>query len=368
LVHNLFESHVDDIRISDIEGFLADAEEDEGLNWEAKCDDPRGLDALSKKDIRKAVCAFANGRVTGVVLIGAEYDKGAKAWRLPGLRKPPTIPLRRWLDQVISEGLTPAPEHELRTFRAAPGRGPVAILRIRPLGIKPAVTSSGGIYVRTMTQSMPLKDPALIADLFQEGEAAQERAQKLAERLIAPPMVPEALTGLVSRSIGYRICVCPVGVPDDLWTRVFGRRFADETLPEELKSAYRRGEWTARIYVRPTSDRLIAWFDDNERVVAEVLREGAIAVSGLPPSEYDPSQAIALLDRGFDRERGLLERLADVLGLTGPALVSYAVFSGARFALCDQWTDGAPTPTLEDVAGAVRDLKRGYGVPEWEPH
>jgi hypothetical protein len=230
-MRNLFESRIDDIRISDIEAFLADAEDDEGLNWEAKCDDPQAINALSKNDIRKAVCAFANGRVIGVVIVGAEYDKVAKEWRLPGLRKAPSIPLRRWLDQIITDGLTPIPEHELRTFRATSGRGPVALLRIKPLTIKPAVTRGGGIYVRTMTQSIALKDPGLIADLFREGEAAEERTTKLAGRLMTPQMVPEALTGLSSYATGFRICVCPVGGPDGFSTRVFRRRFADQTLP-----------------------------------------------------------------------------------------------------------------------------------------
>ena len=366
-MRNLFESRVVDIRVADIEGFLAAAEEDEGLNWEAKCDDPQGLNALGKNDIRKAVCAFANGRVNGVVIIGAEYDKRAKEWRLPGLRKPPVIPLRRWLDQVIRDGLTPVPEYDLRTFRSEPGRGPVAFLRIRPLAIKPAVTSGGGVYVRTMAQSIPLKDPALIADLFKEGEATEDRAEKLAERVMNPQMVPEALAGLGTYRTGFRICVCPVGGPDDFSTRVFRRHFAEQTMPDAVKTAYRRGLWTAQIYVTPKSDRLVAMFDDNVRIVAEVIAEGALAVSMIPPSAYSPADAIALLERGFDQERGLLECLAAGLELRGPAFVMYEVLSGSKFALSQQWTDGSPVPTVADVAAAIRDLKRGYGVPEWEP-
>jgi len=368
MAHNLFESPLESIRVSDLEGFLAEAEEDEGINWEAKCDDPR--EALGKDAVRKAVCAFANGRMVGVVLVGAEYDKTARAWRLPGLRRPPSIALKRWLDQVVSGGLYPVPEYDLRTFRGAGERGPVAILRVRPLAIKPAVTISGGIYVRTMTQSIPLKDPALIADLFRQGEAERKRAEDLSNELLTKRITPDPLTGRGWTITGYRICVCPAEVPADLPVRVHQRGFAQEVLPNALRAA-----WDNRL-VSPMStgirgDRAMAWFDwidQGELVIAEVYREGAIVVKGAPQSSYDRPRALELLRvRGLARQHDLIRRLVPVLRLRGPAFITHVVMVGADVALSSYWTENDPVPTAEEVAAATRDLLRHFGEPEWEP-
>jgi hypothetical protein len=47
--------------------------------------------------------------------------------------------------------------------------------------------------------------------------------------------------------------------------------------------------------------------------------------------------------------------------------VAYAVFAGGQVATCGQWTDAKPAPPVEDVVEAFRDLRRGFGVPDWEP-
>ena len=368
---DLFTAPIDAIQITDVLHFLADAEEDEGINWEAKADHAKG--SLDSGPIRKAVCAFANGREPGIVLIGADYEAATKSWRLPGLRRPPRIPVRRWLDQVIRDGVTPIPEFELRTFRGTGSHGPIAVVRVQPLTIKPAVTSGGGIYTRTMSGSVPMKDPALIADLFRQGESAQKQAEELAHRLITERLPSEALDAFDTHAVGYKMAVCPVGLPDDLPVRIFRKSFAADGLPGVLDAAY-RGSIAVNSPVsvaKPRGDRTIAWVDPflgwEERVVVEVLRDGALLLSGVVPSALKRPEAITRLARGFDPHRVIIQRLADVLGLRGPAFVCFVMYADTGFATSEGWTDVEVAPTVDELALAVRDLRRGFGVADWEP-
>lgn len=154
---------------------------------------------------------------------------------------------------------------------------------------------------------------------------------------------------------------------------IFRKSFAADRLPDVLSRAYRGsiGVNSPVLVAKPRGDRTIAWVDPfldwEERVIVEVLRDGALLLSGVVLSALTRPEAIARLARGFDPHRVVIGELAEVLGLRGPAFACFVLYADSGFATSEAWTDVEVAPTVDDLAFAVWDLRRGFGVAAWEP-
>ena len=172
------------VELEDVRAFLAQAQDDEGVTWEAKADDdelrtrPSGGDPghLGKHTIQKAVSALAN-QIGGYVILGARWDKEARQWLLPGFVSPEPE-ARAWLENVLGN-LRPVPHSELRLWHVTRDGGWPSSKSTRPE--PPCMTPLGHIYERVSGKSVAY-DPALLDRLIRRGRERRAGAQQFAER------------------------------------------------------------------------------------------------------------------------------------------------------------------------------------------
>lgn len=202
-----------------LRAFLDDAGE-EGVTWEAKADDERGQ--LGADAIRKAACGLAN-QIGGYVIVGANWDKKAREWRLPGVELPGDEP-ELWLSKAIRR-LTPAPRHEPKAWPLDGGRT-AAVVLIEPVDEPPCMTPRGRVYERVSGETVPVQDPALLDGLFRRGQQARERAEKFAER--AAERALDAPRWQDDVSVAIAVALASVGrTTDDISSRLFVPSFRD---------------------------------------------------------------------------------------------------------------------------------------------
>ena len=166
----IFGAAWDQLRIDHLTQFLADAG-DEPLRWEAKSD---GRERLSRRSVREQICAFANSRDGGWLILGASGGEG-RPWSMAGLTNPRSGSLATWVSQAADQ-VSPRPAIDVRTFRSSPTRGPVAVVWIPPVDVPPAITTDGVVLVRVAGSSQPVRDPRVLAELYASGETALESA------------------------------------------------------------------------------------------------------------------------------------------------------------------------------------------------
>ena len=158
--------------MEDIQAFLDDANA-EPLLWEAKGTEPR------KDGVRKEVCGFANGRQTGYLILGAEFDKSGRKWSLPGLDFPGDDP-PAWVSSVVQQ-LQPEPLVDVQSIPVDEGH--VAVVEVPCIGIPPCF-HNGTVYERISGQTVPVKSPQRLSDCTR---AARRREPARSASLSAAP-------------------------------------------------------------------------------------------------------------------------------------------------------------------------------------
>ena len=151
-----------------VETFL-EGQSAETLYWEAKADAP---DPLPKAKIVRAVCAFANSRDGGYVIVGAK-ETSTGVFTLPGLTvtRLGRSSLVDWLDRIIEDGFQSLPKPFIQPLQ---GRT-AAVIAVEPIENPPCVTKDGGVYIRTSGSSDPVTDQRELTRLFDEGRARKSR-------------------------------------------------------------------------------------------------------------------------------------------------------------------------------------------------
>ncbi len=178
-VDTIFGVEWQQVTVKVVRRFLDDAS-DEPLRWEAKAD---GRDRLSASKVRETICAFANSEQGGYLILGASGG-GHDPWLLPGLMRAPRD-LSAWISQA-ADHVQPRPAIDVRVFRAAPGRGRVAVVWVPPIDEPPAMTSDGSVFVRVAGASPAVKDPRILAELFERGVAARASAEQRSLAAVNP--------------------------------------------------------------------------------------------------------------------------------------------------------------------------------------
>ncbi len=363
--------------------FLADAGE-EGITWEAKADDDRGV--LRPESIRKAACGLAN-QLGGYILIGARWDKATSTWTLPGITPPDDEP-DLWIGKVV-RGLRPVPHHLPKSWTLPDGRL-VAVVWIPPVAEAPCMTAQGKIYERVPGETLPVGDPALLARLFQRGEQARARAVKFADRgavtaTLTPGWEGRAATGVALAPIGRQT--------DDIGALLFTQTFKDE-LTRGLWEFFAPNPQPTHMHVWQQQDGLAVaatfearyedtaypdTFDRYEHHLSTwLLRaswDGTVAAAAVFNSDAlttiggtDPT-----LHRGWPAIVSLVERL----GGYGPSQLSYflrvaqpspeGVFHGLPTETWVRRVVELHAPNAEEVASISREARRAAGEFVTEP-
>lgn len=190
-----------------------DGAEAEPLLWEAK-----GT-KLDKHEIRRQVCGFANGLQAAYLILGATYIN--EEWKLEPMDFPEEPPA--WVSSVIGDVLRPVPPLDVATI-GLQGGGQIAVVEVPPIAIAPCICS-GTVFERVSGRTIPVKDPARLAELYQRGRNARENAAASARNasiaVIQDPDGPGAGSGWPRISLA----LSATGHPADISSRLFSESF-----------------------------------------------------------------------------------------------------------------------------------------------
>jgi hypothetical protein len=212
------------VELEHVRDFLSEAQDDEGVTWEAKADDdherkrPEGEQPgrLYPQTLHKAVSALAN-QLGGYLILGARWDKSERRWLLPGFVSPEDE-ARTWLDNVVG-GLRPVPRYDARPWHLEGDRW-VAVIRVDPVDEPPCMTPLGHVYERVSGKSVRVADPALLDRLIRRGREQRATAQARAEE--AATLAIERDTKHPTWSVTLAVAMAPVGrETDDISSRLF---------------------------------------------------------------------------------------------------------------------------------------------------
>jgi hypothetical protein len=214
----IFGVRSEDLRLGDLERFLADAGP-EPLLWEAK-----GIEA-NPGTLRKQVCGFANSHDGGYLIIGASQGDD-RSWTLDGVEfpggEPPT-----WVANVVgSGGVSPYPDGLDTKSLATPAGRYVAVVRV-PASPTPPCNAHGTVYERVSGKTISVREPLRLAALFARGDQARQEARAKANEA-ARSMLSAAneLEGRYGpRQPQFGIGLAASGYLPGLEARVFSRSF-----------------------------------------------------------------------------------------------------------------------------------------------
>ena len=232
VVQTIFGVDWDALTIAAVRRFLSAAGQ-EPLTWEAKAD---ARNPLHPATVRKAICAFANSDLGGFLIIGA--TESGTGWALPGLQHP-IRDLGAWIGNIARE-VRPTPPVDIRTFRRAASRGPVAIVWIPPVAEPPAMTNDGIVYQRVSGSSVAVTDGRVLASLFSKGDAARNRAEEVAERAVRNAIEVE---GRPFDAVGATFGFAASGGPADRASVLFTTSMIS-TIEQEARKLDGSGEMT----------------------------------------------------------------------------------------------------------------------------
>jgi hypothetical protein len=214
-----------DLEFDHVAAFLADADT-EPLLWEAK-----GTD-ITKGEVRKQVCGFANSHDGGYLILGADCRQGA--WQLDGAEfddEPPT-----WVSNVVGNAsVTPYPDGlDTRAWDTTAGRS-LAVVRILPTPTPPCNTN-GTVYERVSGRTIPVRETLRLAGLFERGDQARTRARDLADR--------DGSWGLGQAHssapyVGIGLGIVATGYRSDLTTRLFTESFCSRCRDDHRRLPHR---------------------------------------------------------------------------------------------------------------------------------
>jgi hypothetical protein len=260
---------LDEARVT---AFLKEAG-DEGLTWEVKGDLHRS-EWPRREQIEKAVCGFANSRLGGVLIVGAERtDKRAPGWTLPGLQPPLEAETELAISRTIRTGVRPTPPFRVKAWEVGEGRK-AAVVWVAPVDRPPSITRDGRVYERTTGATEPVSDPAMLSRLFAAGERASIEAEEKAGRVAVRSL---DAAGVLVAEAGYDwsdassmqgrvgVGLAATGYAPDIGDRLFRRSFGEaieRQLGAELRCVRAAGfEQSDKLSLRQQRENIVARLD-----------------------------------------------------------------------------------------------------------
>lgn len=381
-VIDLFAVSWPEVGLDHVRAFLDDAGS-EGVTWEAKADDERGI--LRPDSIRKAACGLAN-QIGGYVIIGAKWDKAAGRWTLPGIAAPDDQP-ELWLGKLLRL-LNPTPRFDARAWTLDEGRI-VAVVWVEQVEAPPCMTPRGHVYERVSGETLPVRDPAVLAALFERGRTARKRAIDFSVR--AGTRALGASDWPARRSVGITVALASVGRDsDDINARLFTASFRAEVVAATERLVALPHTTNPTTSTRTEQDAFSCFVEFREDHVLlsagsalpqhhttwHILASWDGAVAASMSFDADASRdppGFDLLLRTAWRE---LASIVDGLGGYGPAHLAIGIEASATGSglyprlPSPTWigrTVNVGEPDEEVVASVEREVKRAGGVIADEP-
>jgi hypothetical protein len=388
-VDSFFGTPWSELRLENVERFLADAE-DEGLTWEAK-----GTEQPRPQTVRKAVCAFANTD-GGFLIVGASPDNEGRGWRLDPVAfndEPAT-----WLSNVISN-LRPVPRFDVKSWEHNGGH--VAVVNIDPVAEPPCMTNDAEIFTRVSGESRRVDDPATLRRLIERGEARAAQAEEEALRAARDPQTETSISlGLPGRTrnppepeLRLRLAVAPTGRLDDVGGRLFTRSFSETmyAAAHHLPAAPLFPYSPRQVFRHRTTQDSVAVMeistDNRQRWQLQARWDGSVAAYlDLSPSPEDNPSLLdsAIFGDAIKPAAEALCGLATALGGYGRSHVALVVYAhdfeivsinsnkgeipapGVMLPI-QAWTDADGRLPNEELDRMRRELCRASGAVVWEP-
>ena len=353
----------DDLSVAHLISFFAEPR-NEGLRWEAKGGDIR------REHIREGVCGFANSIFGGFLVLGATQDRATKRWMLDHWQ--PRDEVELWVQNCVGGGgVDPAPSIDTKAWPLDDG-GWLACILIYPVAVPPAITSEGGVWVRTSGATPQVKDAATLRELIARGEASRERAARLsldaADGLFRSP--PEGRNLLIVAG------AAAPSVPAEVSHKIFRESFWRGPLQHQIEGPLARSAAPglggfAKVHTDMNQGAVTVWNDDgfhpDSGFTIVAGRQGTVAV-GYSDSEVDSGIDWARLETSSLRSiLGAAVHLLAELGGMGPAHLSLR-FTDRFAATIDvsRWTEIQPVSD-ELLASIIRETRRAQGDVEPEP-
>jgi hypothetical protein len=353
----------DDLSLDHLIAFFAEPR-NEGLRWEAKGG------GIRRQHIREGVCGFANSTFGGFLVLGATQDQETKAWTVDHWEPPDEVEL--WVQNCVGNGgVDPAPSIDAKAWQLD-GGGWLGCVLVYPVAVPPAVTSDGGVWVRTSGSTPQVKDAATLRDLIRRGEMAKERARQLsveaAADLYGAP--PEA------RRVAMVAAGAAPSIPAEASNLVFRESFWRGALIEHIRT--RLAQYAAqglqqflRVHTAMDQGAVTVWNDDGFHgeigFSVRVGRHGSVAVAYNDP---EMESAIDFVRADDGDLRRLVTSVVDLIkALEGMGPIHLAMrFSDNQLGVVEvtRWieVDGVDDALIESI---IRELRRSKGHFEAEP-
>lgn len=353
----------DDLSVEHLLAFFGEPR-NEGLRWEAKGGDIR------REHIREGVCGFANSYFGGFLVLGATQDKKTKAWTIDHWR--PRDEVELWVQNCVGDGgVDPAPSIDPKAWPLDDG-GWLAVVLVYPVAVPPAITSDGGVWVRTSGATPQVRDAATLRDLITRGEAARERAKQLSMEAAADlyGASPEARKAMMV------VAAAAPGVPADASSLVFRESFWRGALINQIKTrlaqyAAQGLQQSVQVHTAMDQGAVTVWNDDgfhgDTGFSVRVGRHGTVAVAY---NDAETESAVDLVRSDDTDLRRLVASAVDLIkALDGRGPIHLAMrFRDRRLGDVDvtRWTemDGVEDGLIQSIG---RELRRSKGHFEAEP-
>lgn len=358
-----FGAEWDGLTVEHVLAFLGEPR-NEGLRWEAKGGHIR------PEHVREGVCGFANSHFGGFLVLGATQDKKTKQWTIDHWE--PRDEVELWVQNCVGDGgVDPAPSIDPKAWQLDNG-GWLAVVLVYPVAVPPAITSDGGVWVRTSGATPQVKDAATLRELIRRGEAARERARQLSLDAAADLYAasPE------SRRTAMVVAAAAPSVPADASSLVFRESFWRGALVEHIQT--RLAQYAAQglqkfLQVHTAMDQgaVTVWNDDGFHgdvgFSVRVGRHGTVAVAYNDPEMESAIDLVRSDDTDLRRLVSSAVELIKALEGRGPVHLAMR-FMDRRLGDVDltRWAD---VDAVEDglIESIIRELRRAKGHFEAEP-
>lgn len=223
----IFGAPLHELTLETLHRYMVDAEE-EPLLWEAKAT------RINGGEVRKQVCGFANSHEGGYLILGADRPARDQPWKVPGHAF--SGEATTWISDVILDGgVRPLPVWDTRVIRVRADRC-LTVTRIDPISTPPCNTH-GTVYERVSGETISVRDPQRLADLFARGDSARQGAEHFSFRAAEDTWnhAVQTVLGQVAGEAQAVVGLACTGTPPDISRRLFTGSFEArlEGVPDE---------------------------------------------------------------------------------------------------------------------------------------
>jgi len=363
----IFGTPLSELTLDALQEFLG-AAEDEPLLWEAK-----GT-TLQTRAVRRAACGFANGVDPGYLLLGASATEGG--WALDGVEFPDEPPV--WLSKVLRGGLQPVPTFDVSPL-AVDDKKDVAVVRIQPVATPPCF-DRGTIFERLPGETVRVKDPMRLSELYARGDVARRNASLAADEAADTLAGDRGLPGFDPGRMRFALALAATGHPPDIGSRLFS-----EVFERSLTNSARDWLVPPKGTPAPFTARVSHGFTQSSRYVDAVnpqsaageqywhvraIWNGVVVVHFLHEDHYLPTGRLA---EGPIRDAwNAASELLDALGGYGPTHMALRLDTALPSKVSERRQVKVARGPLEDPASdellssVERELRRAFGDAAYE--